>query len=686
MYTIGPHLQVTETLSYIDGAREVTVAYAIKNVSAAAVTFRAAELADLDPGNDAGRSFLVDRDGSRVIGGWTPSGALVGLDENTPWTRYQSGPYGDVFEAFATSGLRDTVDPILEDNGVGAQWDVSGLGPGATAPLAVTWRIAADETVNTAADDGTGGCTTDPGGCTLREALGTASGGGDIVTVPENDYALPGGHLAIDHDLTVLGGGAPGTRIIGHRDSPSSGDRVIEVTNDATLDLRAVTLTNGQAGDGNGGAIHAVSGSNVAISDSTISGNEAWDGGGVDSAGTVTIERSTVSGNHALNNGGGLSMSGTGSLQNTTISGNSASSGGGVYVAANMSLASVTIADNTANPNLGGGLYEQVDTQTTSATNTLWARNTGGSCRGIQAVLSNYGLADDAQCFTRGGPGNLVRPAIALGPLAENDGDTWTQLPGAGSDAIDHGNPEACPATDQRGFPRPNGPFCDIGAVEGEGSPAQPGQARATLTIVTRVVNDNGGTRGPGDFTVRVRQGAADVSGSPKSGSATGAVYSLAAGTYAVSAAAPAGYATAIGGALRRVRLRHARARGVGDVHGHRQRSAAGGAQVGERRARKGHGHGPGPREQEVRRAQRASRFRSARSSTRARARHDRRRRERLGRHGDGEVLRRALQGRPDEGQDADHDADAGREAHRLQGEGQGDDRQEEGQEAAALG
>ncbi len=373
MYTVGPHLQVTEILSYVDGAREVTVEYEITNTSAASLAFRAAELADLDPGSDDGRSFVLDRDGSHVIGGWTPSGALVVLDENSTWARYQAGPYDEVFGNFATGGLSGKTDPMLKDNGVGAEWIVSALGASQTVNFAVTWRLAADETVNTATDGGDGPCTTESGGCTLREALGSGSGGGDIVTVPENDYQLLS-HLEVDHDLTVFGGGAPGTRIIGHRDSPGSGDRVIEVTNDAALDLRAVTLTNGQAGDGNGGAIHAVSGSNVAISDSAISGNEAWDGGGIDSGSTVMIDRSTISGNHAWNNGGGLSLRGTGSLTNTTICGNSASSGGGVYAAANIFLGNVTIADNSANPGLGGGVYEQVDTQITSATDTLWAR------------------------------------------------------------------------------------------------------------------------------------------------------------------------------------------------------------------------------------------------------------------------------------------------------------------------
>jgi hypothetical protein len=55
-----------------------------------------------------------------------------------------------------------------------------------------------------------------------------------------------------------------------------------------------------------------------------------------------------------------------------------------------------------------------------------------------------------------------------LGPLAANGGPTLTRAPADGSPAIDHGGTRAtgCPATDQRGVSRPQGPACDIGAVE----------------------------------------------------------------------------------------------------------------------------------------------------------------------------------------------------------------------------
>ncbi len=53
-----------------------------------------------------------------------------------------------------------------------------------------------------------------------------------------------------------------------------------------------------------------------------------------------------------------------------------------------------------------------------------------------------------------------------LAPLADNGGATPTLLPAADSPAIDAGNDEDCPETDQRGVSRPQGSGCDIGAVE----------------------------------------------------------------------------------------------------------------------------------------------------------------------------------------------------------------------------
>jgi hypothetical protein len=53
-----------------------------------------------------------------------------------------------------------------------------------------------------------------------------------------------------------------------------------------------------------------------------------------------------------------------------------------------------------------------------------------------------------------------------LGPLADNGGPTLTHLPPVDSPALDAAGTAGCPDADQRGVTRPQGPACEIGAVE----------------------------------------------------------------------------------------------------------------------------------------------------------------------------------------------------------------------------
>ena len=65
-----------------------------------------------------------------------------------------------------------------------------------------------------------------------------------------------------------------------------------------------------------------------------------------------------------------------------------------------------------------------------------------------------------------------------------------------------------------------------------------------TLLVIKHVVNDNGGSTAASAFSVHVKSGVNDVSGSPAAGSESGTSYTLNAGTYVVSEdAPPTGYA-----------------------------------------------------------------------------------------------------------------------------------------------
>jgi len=69
------------------------------------------------------------------------------------------------------------------------------------------------------------------------------------------------------------------------------------------------------------------------------------------------------------------------------------------------------------------------------------------------------------------------------------------------------------------------------------------GLATGTLRVVKSVTNDSGGQATASAFTLHVKSGGVDVSGSPAAGSSTGTVYTLNAGSYVVSEnTPPAGY------------------------------------------------------------------------------------------------------------------------------------------------
>ena len=96
------------------------------------------------------------------------------------------------------------------------------------------------------------------------------------------------------------------------------------------------------------------------------------------------------------------------------------------------------------------------------------------------------------------GGGNLDADP-KLGALQDNGGATPTMLPGSGSSAVDAGDPATCGTAaydvDQRGVSRPQGPACDLGAVE----------VRQTQLVV--------GVSGPGSVSADNAAGVVPVSG-----------------------------------------------------------------------------------------------------------------------------------------------------------------------------
>lgn len=203
-------------------------------------------------------------------------------------------------------------------------------------------------------------------------------------------------------------------------------------------------------------------------------------GGGIAAEGPARVLGSTVDDNSAGGAVGG-GVFDVGLIRHSTISGNRASSGGGVEVFPSLQ---VTITTSTLDANhsasYGGAIDESGDV--TISRSTL-ARNSSGGHRfagpgaavemqgGAQLQLSDSTVADNTTNPSCGLslPTDLTGVQPDLGPLADNGGPTSTMALRRASPAVDAGglpSTSGCPLVDQRGASRPWGPACDIGAFE----------------------------------------------------------------------------------------------------------------------------------------------------------------------------------------------------------------------------
>ena len=262
---------------------------------------------------------------------------------------------------------------------------------------------------------------------------------------------------------------------------------------------------------GNNNASSAV----LAVTDSTIANNRnvGFRGAGIAIVGgQATLTRSTVSGNNSLGQGAGglLNWAGAFTLINSTVSANSGSIsyGGGIEndYGGTFMLSNSTVFGNHVSDGPRGGISN--DSGAITLKNTIVANNTTGSanaaadCAGIIVSLG-HNLAGGASCgFGGNGDQNSKDPLLA--PLSTNGGPTLTHAMLPGSPAIDVIPQADCPlTTDQRGFARPQGPMCDIGAVE-----YIPGFTPAGPNVVVQPIDDyTHGTPDTLTFTAVTRTG-----------------------------------------------------------------------------------------------------------------------------------------------------------------------------------
>jgi hypothetical protein len=343
----------------------------------------------------------------------------------------------------------------------------------------------------------TGNCLIDP--CLTVAYAITQAGSGDRIHIAAGTYIE---NLALYKDLNFYGAGMDDTILDG------GGLDTVLLGNSYNLVIDDMTIQNGHNTTGDGGGITHWGGT-LTLSRVKVTGNTAKNGGGIISTGTLTMTDSVVSANtanDASGYGGGLFLSAPSgesvNLVNVTISGNTATyHSGGIHnqgSGSTLNLTNVTVSGNTAQVNgamtstnsaavnilnntivdnhySSGGANGGIGVfATINIKNTIISGNDGMNCyidAGGSMVSLGYNLDSGSTCnFTQ--TGDLQNTYPILGPLADNGGPTQTHaLLGATilhppSPAIDAGTNTGCPATDQRGVPRPQGTHCDIGAFE----------------------------------------------------------------------------------------------------------------------------------------------------------------------------------------------------------------------------
>jgi hypothetical protein len=249
----------------------------------------------------------------------------------------------------------------------------------------------------------------------------------------------------------------------------------------STLVINRTVILDNRALNGPGGGLRLGEGpgSNVsaALTDVTLYGNKAEGGalafptgGGIHCDGcSLDIDRSTLATNSATNRGGGLYLTNPvapSTLLNVTIAGNQGGTfgGGGIYLNnGSIDLTNVTLVSNSAAQGSGGGIASL--NGSVGLRNVLLV-NSNDNCHFVSPVgtpVKDSNLSSDDTCSFGASRDDVTISNIVL---RDNGGPTQTVLFDAASPTVDRGTPNGCPATDQRGAPRPFGDSCDVGATE----------------------------------------------------------------------------------------------------------------------------------------------------------------------------------------------------------------------------
>jgi CSLREA domain-containing protein len=261
----------------------------------------------------------------------------------------------------------------------------------------------------------------------------------------------------------------------------------------------------GEGGDGRGGALFSTG--SIILINSTFSDNKSEGGnggkggsgggdggyGGLSAGGAICATGSVIMVNCTFSHNKATAGSGSagGSIDQAKISsfgayegfpgGYGNSIGGAIYSSYDMQINNSTLTGNNvwagskdhARPGIGSGGAIYNAGKLTIRNSIIDDSSSGGNCSGpVQINSEGYNIDSDGTCGLTA-IGDLSQIDPKLKSLKNNGGATMTHALKSDSPAIDGGNPKGCIdhngeiiTTDQRGYNRPLGEQCDIGAFE----------------------------------------------------------------------------------------------------------------------------------------------------------------------------------------------------------------------------
>jgi len=229
---------------------------------------------------------------------------------------------------------------------------------------------------------------------------------GDVVLVADGTYTGPGNRDIdfLGKAITVKSESGPENCIIDCNGTEIDPHRGFYFHNgeDANSILDGFTITNGYSygsswSDRFGGGINCT-GSSPTITNCTINGNSARDGGGIycEWESNPTITNCTISGNSAGHGGGIYCLRQSNpTITNCTINGNSAGHGGGIYcsIFGSPTINNCIISGNSARY-YGGGIFcwegsQMISNCTITDNEAKWGDGGGICCWGSSPTITN---------------------------------------------------------------------------------------------------------------------------------------------------------------------------------------------------------------------------------------------------------------------------------------------------------